>query len=139
MVPQRLTLVTLGARDLPTLRRFYGALGWQEVEGSNDTWCAYVTGGVVFSLYPEELLDAESSATQGRGGFTLAINVDHREEVDTTLDAAVAAGASPLGQSQDREWGGRSGYVADPEGNRWEIAWAPGLVLGERGEVVSFG
>jgi uncharacterized protein len=28
----------------------------------------------------------------------------------------------------EREWGGYSAYVADPE-IRWEIAWAPGLKL----------
>jgi len=38
-----------------------------------------------------------------------------------------------------RFWGGRSGYIADPEGNRWEIAWAPGLALDERGAVLRFG
>jgi len=38
----------------------------------------------------------------------------------------VAAGARVVGAPVDREWGGYSGYVADPEGNRWEIAWLPG-------------
>lgn len=139
MVPQRLTLVTLGADDLPSLRRFYLALGWKEIEGSNDNWCAFLNGGVLFSLFPDELLRAESSAPKGRGGFTLALNVDTKEEVDVTFAAIVEAGATPMGQPQDREWGGRSGYVADPEGNVWEIAWASSLVVGERGEVVSFG
>jgi len=27
-----------------------------------------------------------------------------------------------------REWGGYSGYVADPDGFRWEIAYNPGPV-----------
>ena len=39
----------------------------------------------------------------------------------------------------DRDWGGRSGYFADPEGNRWEVAWAPGMEFDDRGAVTGFG
>jgi uncharacterized glyoxalase superfamily protein PhnB len=51
----------------------------------------------------------------------------------------VAAGATPVAEPVDREWGGRSAYIADPEGNRWEIAWAPSAGLDERGALTSFG
>lgn len=39
----------------------------------------------------------------------------------------LAAGAVAVAEPTDREWGGYSGYIADPEGNRWELAWAPGF------------
>ena len=140
VVPPRLTVVTLSTQDLPVLRRFYLGLGWHEVDGSHDGWAAFVLGGVVLALFPQEALDEEAPSTAtGSGGFTLAMNVDHKADVDSTFSAAVQAGARPVAQPQDRSWGGRSAYVADPEGNRWEIAWAPGLVLGERGEVLTFG
>jgi uncharacterized protein len=133
-------VVTLGAHDLPALRRFYGRLRWAELEGSDDNWAAYLLGGVVLALFPESDLDAETNATtSGRGGFTLAANVDHREDVDTAWEAAIAAGAAAIGPPEDRDWGGRSAYMADPEGNRWEIAWAPGAVFGPHGEVIRFG
>jgi uncharacterized glyoxalase superfamily protein PhnB len=67
------------------------------------------------------------------------MNVDQNGDVDSTFADMVDAGARPYAQPQDRPWGGRSAYVADLEGNRWEIAWAPGLRLGERGEVLAFG
>ncbi|HXN60117.1 MAG TPA: VOC family protein [Acidimicrobiales bacterium] len=140
MIPARLTVVTLAARDLPALRRFYRGLGWPEVAGSDDAWCAFVLGGVVLALYPQGALDDEAGAAGGGpGGFTLALNVDTPDEVDAVHAAAVVAGAGALGPPTQRAWGGRSGYWADPEGNRWEVAWAPGLVLGARGEVVAFG
>jgi uncharacterized protein len=139
MIPQRLSLVTLGARDLPALRRFYLGLGWTEIAGGNDDWCAFLLGGVLLSLFPDQLLRAESTAPPGRGGFTLALNVDTKEEVDVVFADMVETGATAMAEPQTREWGGRSGYVSDPEGNVWEIAWAPGLVFGERGEVLSFG
>jgi uncharacterized protein len=140
VIPPRLTVVTLGARDLPALRRFYLGLGWPEVDGSHDGWAAFLLGGTVLALFPDAALDEEASSTgTGRGGFTLALNVDEKMDVDSTFALVVEAGARILARPQDRSWGGRSAYVADPEGNRWEIAWAPGLVLGERGEVLAFG
>ncbi|MGH2463936.1 MAG: VOC family protein, partial [Candidatus Limnocylindrales bacterium] len=75
----------------------------------------------------------------GFSGITLACNVDTEEQVDTAYAAAIAAGATPIADPVQREWGGRSGYFADPEDNRWEIAWAPGAIFDERGAVVSFG
>ena len=62
-----------------------------------------------------------------------------RDEVDIAYAAALAAGATAIMEPIDRDWGGRSGYFADPEGNRWEIAWAPGMQFDERGSVTSFG
>jgi hypothetical protein len=56
---------------------------------------------------------------------TLAMNVATRVDVDEALAAAAEAGANVIGSPAEREWGGYSGYFADPEGHRWEIAWAP--------------
>jgi len=141
-----LSLVTLGVDDIPSLRRFYAGLGWSEVPGSDDNWAAYVLGGVALSLFPRALLEEESAtavagadARARTSSFTLALNLDSREDVDGVFAELVAAGAKSLVEPRDAEWGGRSGYVSDPEGNRWEIAWAPGAVFGERGEIVSFG
>jgi uncharacterized protein len=60
-------------------------------------------------------------------GMTLTLNVALRDAVDTVLKTALAAGASLIVGPTEREWGGYSGYFSDPEGNRWEIAWAPWL------------
>lgn len=141
--PARLSVITLGARDLPRLRRFYGRLGFAEIPGADDGWTAYLLGGVLLTLYPVDALAAEAapghSAPTGWSGVTLGCNVDSPEQVDAVFAAAIAAGATPVAQPVAREWGGRSGYLADPEGNRWEIAWASSLVFDERGAVVSFG
>ncbi len=45
--------------------------------------------------------------------------------MDDVYRQAVEAGARPVAAPVEREWGGRSAYVADPEGHRGEIAWAP--------------
>ena len=146
--PRRLSAVTLGTTDLPRLRSFYsGGLGFEEVAGSDDNWVGYVVGGVILSLFPSDELASESdtigdSVDGGRSRadvFTLGCNVESPAEVDEIYRAWIAAGARAGSEPLDRSWGGRSGYVFDPDGNVWEIAWAPGLVLGDRGEVVTFG
>jgi len=142
-LPSRLTVVTLGARDLPRLRTFYEGLGWQPLAGSDDGWAGFLLGGVLLTMFPLESLAAEAAPGRpiqtGFSGITLACNVDTEEQVDIAYAAAIAAGATPIAVPVAREWGGRSGYFADPEDNRWEIAWAPGAVFDERGAVVSFG
>ena len=75
-------------------------------------------------------------ATDAFKGFALAINVEAREEVDAAVEAASAAGARLLAAPTDRDWGGRSAYFADPEGNAWEIAWVPGSTFDERGALI---
>jgi uncharacterized glyoxalase superfamily protein PhnB len=65
--------------------------------------------------------------------------VDGPEQVDESFAAAVRAGAAVVAEPVERPWGGRSAYVADPEGNRWEIAWAPGAGFDDRGALTSFG
>ena len=128
--PPRLTVITLGTRDLPRLRAFYRGLGWAESQGSDDGWAAFALGGVTLALYPFDELAAEAApgavAPLGWSGITLACNVDSPEQIDTVVAAAVAAGATAVDAPVDRAWGGRSGYIADPEGNRWEIVWSPG-------------
>ena len=143
-LPSRLSVVTVGTRDMGRLRSFYRSLGWPESPGSNDSWSAFLLGGVLFALFPLPELAAEAAPgvpgpTGGWSGVTLACNVDSRAEVDTAFAAAVAAGATVVAEPTDRPWGGRSAYIADPEGNRWEIAWADTARFDERGALVSFG
>lgn len=136
-------MVTLGARDLPKLREFYSGLGWSALPGSDDNWTAFLLGGALLALYPLPELAAEAAPdlppSTGFAGITLACNVDSAEQVDAALAAALAAGATSVAEPETRDWGGRSAYFADPEGNRWEIAWASSARFDERGALISFG
>lgn len=136
--------MTLGARDLPGLRAFYLALGWPELPSSDGGWAAFPLGGAVLALYPLDELAREAApgeGTPGAGwnGVTLACNVEREAQVDTAYAAALEAGATCVEAPVSREWGGRSAYIADPEGNRWELAWAPNAVFDARGAVTSLG
>ena len=66
-----------------------------------------------------------------RGGvppITLAHNLATKRGVDTVLEQAAVAGATEIGEPVEREWGGYTGYFADPDGFRWEIATNPGEI-----------
>ena len=125
------------------LRTFYRTLGWPELPIGDNSWTGFLLGGVLLALFPMSDLTAEavpdSTAPTGWSGVTLACTVSTREEVDTAFAAAVAAGATPVANATDRSWGGRSAFMADPEGNRWEITWSPWATLGRaRGALLSW-
>ena len=86
---------------------------------------------LVLSLWAVAAFEAEVGAIRrGRGvvPITLAHNVATRDEVDAVLVTAKAAGAYPVHQAVERDWGGYTGYFGDPDGYRWEIAYNPGPI-----------
>jgi uncharacterized glyoxalase superfamily protein PhnB len=143
MVPQRVTLLTIGAYNLPALRTFYQSLGWEETEISSDHYAVFKTAGVLLSLFPiaELAKDAGvefSNSPEKYRPVTFAINVDKPEQVDSTIDKIREAGAKILREPSDAFWGGRTAYFSDPENNLWEVAWNPSSVFDERGAMISF-
>ena len=129
MVPARLSVITLGARDLPPLRDFYKRLGWEAAVELED-FAAFRLRGAVLALFPLSELAKDASTSpadcgEGIRGFSLAINVERREDVHETIAAAREAGARIAKEPVDADWGGRSGYFTDPEGNYWEVVWLP--------------
>lgn len=68
-------------------------------------------------------------------GITLALNFNNEEEVDEALSGAVSAGATLTKPAERAEWGGYSGYFADPDGHAWEVAFAPGFHVTEEGTI----
>lgn len=139
-VPARINIVTLGVQDLERSSAFYAALGWRRSAASNEEIVWFATAGSVLGLFPFEQLAQDAALAperaSGFGGITLAINVPTEEEVQPALDAAAEAGGSILKPATRADWGGLSGYVADPDGYPWEVAWNPFLPLDDAGLLV---
>jgi uncharacterized protein len=128
----RISFVTLAVRDLDAARAFYVAgLGWAaELDVPGEVVMIRVGDRQILSLWAETAFQAEVGAIARGNGvppFTLAHNVATRAEVDAVLAEAAALGAEVRGP-EERDWGGYTGYFADPDGVRWEIAWNPGEV-----------
>ncbi|MGI8314167.1 VOC family protein [Halobacillus mangrovi] len=143
MIPQRVSLITLGAEDLPKLRSFYKKLGWEEADISSDHYAVFKTAGVMLTLFPFKELekDAGIQLTRSTGEYhpiTLAINVNSKEEVDEVIEQVRELGAEILREPSDAFWGGRTSYFADPENNLWEVAWNPDSTFDERGAMLTF-
>jgi uncharacterized protein len=135
---QRISIVTLGVKDLSASRRFYVAgLGWKPVF-ENKEIIFFQTGGMVFALFLRDKLaeDFEANpAAFGRAAMALAYNVRTRNEVDPVMKLAQAAGATVLKPAREASWGGYSGYFADPDGFAWEVAWNPDWKLSPDGSI----
>ena len=127
MIPAQLNIVTLGSRDLPKLREFYSALGW-EIATEAEDFCAFQLRGALLALFPWDKLAADGNAEPasphpGMRGFTLAITVDRPEQVDEIIAEVEAAGGRVTKPPTDpAEFEGRHAYFADPEDNYWEVA-----------------
>ena len=129
---QRLSLVTLGVRDLAASRAFYRRLGWTESPPSNDSVAFFQCGGLVFALWTRDALVEDAGVGAPGHGFTnvsLAQNVRSKEDVDAMLAEAKKAGATILKPGTEAPWGGYTGYFADPDGFAWEVAWNPGFEI----------
>jgi uncharacterized protein len=137
---QKLTLVTLGVRDLETSLKFYrDGLGWKLSSASQGDVIFFDLGGIGLSLYPRNLLAEDATVSpEGTGfsGITLAHNAKSIEEVDIVLHQAEKAGARIIKKARKVFWGGYSGYFADPDGYLWEVAWNPFLDFDEKDALI---
>ena len=135
---QRVSVITLGVRDLARAVAFYRALGWEPVPDENDDVFFFQAGGLVFALWGREQL-AEDSCVEdagGWGGITLAYNVRSPEEVDRTIEQARKAGATIGREPGKAFWGGHTALFIDPEGHPWEVAHNPGWTIADDGSVI---
>jgi uncharacterized protein len=125
----RISIITLGVADLDRSYRFYAeGLGLPTTRRPDEGIVFFQTFGTTVALFPY----SELAKDVGPGwdvprarfsGITLAHCVREREQVDTVLAQAAAAGAEIVKPAGDTFWGGYSGYLADPDGYLWEIAW----------------
>lgn len=124
---QRVSLITLGVRDLARARRFYEALGWETGAQPDDDVVFFQAGDMILALWDRAKLAADSGVedSDGWGGVTLALNLGSREEVVAVIEEARAAGASIRREPDETFWGGYSAVFVDPEGHPWEIAHNP--------------
>ncbi len=125
---QRVSFITLAVADVARSRAFYvEGLGWQPIFEADEVLMLPVADRVILSLWSVEGFTAEigEAPASGIAPITLSHNLATEAEVDDVLAEAVILGAT-VSPASRREWGGYSGYFADPDGFRWEIAVNPG-------------
>jgi catechol 2,3-dioxygenase-like lactoylglutathione lyase family enzyme len=110
---QRLSLITLGVRDVSRAQTFYEALGWHldgGVDDETDHVAFFQLGGFILALWDRGKLERDSGVEDsgGWGGVTLAHNVRSPEEVDVVLAEAGDAGATIARPGAATSWGGQT-------------------------------
>ena len=111
MILQRVSLITIGAWNLPVLRSFYKGLGWTETDWSSDNYSVFKTAGGMFSIWSIEEMTKDINLPKPENpnyfrGVTLSINTDYREQVDEIINLAQGAGARIIHEPNDAFWGG---------------------------------
>lgn len=136
---QRLTLTTLGVRDVGRSREFYlDRLGWQahhEVPGQ--VIFLQLNHGLILSLGDRAAMAAKLGVAPSDGvpPVTLSHHVGAVAQGDAVLAQALEAGAAVEHPAAHQSWGGYSGYFADPDGFRWEVAFNPSWAVDNAGYV----
>lgn len=136
---RRISIVTLGVQDVARSTEFYARWGWAKSSSSNDQVTFIQLKGTVLGLFSRSSLaeDAHVEDTPpGFSGVTLAYNVASEIGVDAVVKFVVSCGARLVKAPEKVFWGGYSGYVADPDGHLWEIAFNPYFPQDEHGHVV---
>jgi uncharacterized protein len=138
----RIHVITLGVENLERSLQFYRDLGLDSngIVGTeflgDDTHPAgaaaqfQLDGGIFLMLYPRRDLAKDASvpvASMTPGTFSIGHAVARRDDVDTVLASAQAAGATLTEEPHERPWGIYSGYFRDLDGHLWEVLWNPAL------------
>ena len=133
---QRVSVITLGVRDLARARAFYEALGWVTRAKPDDDVVFFQAGGLVFALWGRDQLAEDSGVEDagGWGGVTLAHNV-RSPRTWTRHRGGPWRGRGHRPRARGDLLGRLLGGVHDPEGHPWEVAHNPRWAIHEDGSV----
>ena len=124
----RISFVTLGVRDLQRATCFYSEVLRLPGLLSPPSITFYELGPTVAGPVPTGPAGSRVGVpADGTGfpGFTLAHNVRSAAEMDRLLAEVAAGGGRIVKPGRRADWGGYSGYFADPGDFLWEVAWNP--------------
>lgn len=131
----RISMITLGVRDLEASVRFYEqGLGLPRMTSPPQVAFFTLNGSWLGLFGRESLAEDAGVSPEGSGfaGISIAHNVDSEGAVDEVMAQAMAAGAKLVKPAQKVFWGGYAGYFSDPDGYLWEIAHNPIFWVGPK-------
>jgi uncharacterized protein len=141
-VPANFSIVTLGVADLERSARFYRDLGWEQRGDLSQGITWFRTAGSWIGLFGYDALAEDAalapppeSDLPAYRGITLALNLASEDAVDLAFARVHEVGGRIVKPAHRLEWGGYSGYFADPDGHLWEICHNPGFPLDDDGRI----
>src|SRR5690349_17094911 len=110
------------ASEIEFCKTTFGAAELNRRAGSDGTVLhALLTISGAMIMIEAEFPALPSRAPQSDGSSPVVLYV-YVEDVDATVDRAIAAGGKILMPVKDQFWGDRSGWVMDPGGHVWTIS-----------------
>jgi|EP01034_Spumella_vulgaris_P036445 predicted lactoylglutathione lyase len=120
--------VNLPVKDLPRSKDFFAALGYTfNPQFTNDQGaCMVISENIFTMLLTEEFfktfLNRPLSSAHESAQVINCLSCESREEVDTTVAKAVAAGGATLREPQDMGFMYSHGF-SDLDGHLWELVF----------------
>jgi lactoylglutathione lyase len=114
-------------KDMAVMLHFYkDVLGFEIKEGENTSNVYLEKDGTLFLLYRRTDFEKMTNnrfhyAENINGHYEIALSVENYAAVDRAFEEVISKGAVPVMKPTTEEWGQRTCYVADPEGNLIEI------------------
>ena len=137
----RITVLTLGVRDLERSLKFYRdglGLSTKGITGTEFEHGAVaffdLQNGLKLAIWHRADIAHDTALQAGLPNateFTIGHNVSARHEVDAVMLQAEKAGAHITKPPSNTFWGGYAGYFQDPDGHLWEVVWNPKWKLEE--------
>ena len=125
----KITLVTLGVKDMEKSKEFYKGLGFQ-IKDDEPGMVDFHMDGTSFAIIPFRNLAEEAipenppEKTHSFTGIALAHNFDSKEEVDALyLKVQELGGMVEFAPKKAVAWNGYHFYFRDLDGYSWEIAY----------------
>jgi len=137
---QRLSIITLGVKDLSIATDFYvNKFGWIKSNHSTDGISFFQLNGLMLGLYPlsefKNEIENINLSESGRNRISLALLARSEQDVDELFSGFKSKEIEILKQPEKAFWGGYSGYISDPDDNLWEIAYNPFIELDDNGNL----
>lgn len=131
----RMSMITLGVRDLKTSIDFYqNILGLPRL-GEEESVAFFELNGTWLGLFGRDELAKDANVSSEGGGFNafaIAHNLGSEAEVDELIAELKMKGVNIVKEPQKVFWGGYSSYFTDPDGHLWEVAFNPFSWIGPK-------
>ncbi|MDH2430503.1 VOC family protein [Sphaerisporangium sp. TRM90804] len=122
------TFINLPVRDLSRTIAFFSRLGlsFDPQAAGEETACMLISDDACVMLHTREsfaLFTGKAvTDTSTSREVIVGLSADSREQVDELVDKAVAAGAQPMGASQNQDYMYMRGFC-DLDGHQWSFLY----------------